>query len=281
MNKRNYRWSDNDHNFGPFIHAKEKYRSLAAVLDSGDGDEYAGCRFRLSGFGHTLIVLLPPIIRPWRRRVVAASWDAATVARMGRNWYFDSHSREYGLSYSNGGSDNGGGFLQVFLGRQTGDSSTTQSWSCFTPWNNWRHVRTSYYGLQGEHYWTEPKTNWRLSSKEEHARACRDEWAMKEQCPTVAFAFDDFDGERLKATTRIEEREWKLGDKWCKWISLFRKPKIRREMHIGFSGETGRRKGSWKGGTTGHGIEMLPGELHESAFKRYCAEHEMTFRGGM
>lgn len=37
------------------------------------------------------------------------------------------------------------------------------------------------------------------------------------------------------------------------------------------------RKGSWKGGTIGHSIEMPPGELHADAFRRYCAEHNMTF----
>jgi hypothetical protein len=50
-------------------------------------------------------------------------------------------------------------------------------------------------------------------------------------------------------------------------------------LDIRFSEETGRRKGSWKGGTLGHGIDMLPGELHEAAFRRYCATHEMEFVG--
>lgn len=54
---------------------------------------------------------------------------------------------------------------------------------------------------------------------------------------------------------------------------------LRRSLDIRFSGETGHRKGSWKGGTVGHSINMLPGELHEAAFHRYCTEHEMTFIG--
>ena len=45
------------------------------------------------------------------------------------------------------------------------------------------------------------------------------------------------------------------------------------------AGETGKRKGSWKGGTIGHSIGMEPGELHESAFRRYCTEHNMVFGG--
>jgi len=92
-------------------------------------------------------------------------------------------------------------------------------------------------------------------------------------------AFRDFDGEELTATTHISEHEWHFGEGQFKWLSLFRRPKISRSLDISFSGETGRRKGSWKGGTTGHSIEMLPGELHYAAFQRYCAEHQMTFIG--
>ncbi len=63
-----------------------------------------------------------------------------------------------------------------------------------------------------------------------------------------------------------------FGTGWFKWLSWFRAPKIRRSLAIEFSGETGPEKGSWKGGTVGTGIDMRPGELHESAFRRYCGE---------
>ena len=33
-----------------------------------------------------------------------------------------------------------------------------------------------------------------------------------------------------------------------------------------------------KGGTVGHSIDMLPGELHEAAFRRYC-EKEHRAKG--
>jgi hypothetical protein len=260
------RWSDNDHYLGPLTYARNKrYRPLALVLSSGDGDDYPGCGLRLSGFGHTLIVALPPIIRPWRRKVIAQGWDAATVERLGRDWYWDSHERAYGFSYSEG-------FLQVFLGRQTHDSSTTQDWCKHLPWTQWRHVRRSLYGLEGEHFWTEPQgANTLGSNRWEEVRKA------EEACPSRTFPFEDFDRERLTARTQIEEREWHFGVGWFKWLSLFRKPKISRSLNIEFSGETGKRKGSWKGGTIGHSIEMLPGELHEAAFRRYCAQHEMRF----
>lgn len=260
------RWGNNDKHWGPFTHAYDtRWRPLALVLCSGDDDERQGCHLRISGIGHTLIAELPGIIQPWRRKV-EAHWDAETQARLGRNWYYDTHPREYGFSYSDG-------FLQVFLGRQTHDSSTTQSWSKFLPWTQWRHVRTSHYNLKGEHYYTEPKgLRWGTPEKEASE-------AFVEACPARRFYFRDFDGEGIIATCRIDEREWRFGEGWFKWLSHFRAPKIRRSLDMRFSGETGKRKGSWKGGTIGTSIEMLPGELHEAAFRRYCAEHEMTFDG--
>lgn len=259
------RWGDNDKYFGPFTYARKGYKGIALTLGSGDGEEYPGCRLRLSMAGHTLIIALPAIIQPWRIKRFPTSWDAATVERLGRDWYWDQHERQYGFSCSDG-------FLQVFLGRQTHDSSTTQSWSKFIPWRNWRHVRHSYYDLAGNLFWTEPK--------KEAARKFGPwpSWyEAKQACPSVSFAFKDFDGEALTAKTQIEERVWLFGDGWFKWLGWFRAPMIQRSLGIDFSNETGRRKGSWKGGTVGHSIEMLPGELHEAAFRRYCAAFEMTF----
>ncbi|WP_370281967.1 hypothetical protein [Pseudooceanicola sp.] len=67
--------------------------------------------------------------------------------------------------------------------------------------------------------------------------------------PTVDFRFKDFDGEELTASTRIEEYEHKFGTGWFSWLSLFRRRRVRRSLDIRFSGETGRRKGSWEGGS--------------------------------
>ncbi len=278
---KHIRWSDNDRHFGPFTYSKDRkgYRPIAAVLGSGDCEDSSGCSIRLSAFGHTLISTLPQIIMPYRTKVIASSWDAATVARMGRDWYWDYTEREYGFSYCRGGGVGNGGFLQVFFGRQSNDGRTEQRWGCFTPWNNWRHVRRSLYGLNGEHIWTEPEVQWRLLNTQQNIEKHREIWDSEKACPTRTFSFKDFDGEELTAKTRIEERQWELGTGWFKLLQYFKKPIIYRSLDIEFSGETGKRKGSWKGGTIGHSIEMLPGELHESAFRRYCAEHEMTFKG--
>ncbi|MFN7090707.1 MAG: hypothetical protein ACK4P4_09185 [Allorhizobium sp.] len=262
------RWSDNDRYLGPFTYAREgkHYRSLAIVLRSSDDEDY-GCTLRFSGLGHTLIVSLPQLLKPWRNWVDTSKYDWAHPNPAGGYW--DIHPRQFGFSVSNG-------FLQVFLGPQTHDSTTTKTWCKFLPWTQWRFNRHSFYGLNGEHVATLPDIG--KSYLDDPGRFDR-ERAIEDATPTVTFAFKDFDGEELTATTKIEEREWLSGEGWFKWLSLFRKPKINRSLDIRFSGETGRRKGSWKGGTIGHSFEMRPGELHEAAFRRYCFEHSMNFVG--
>lgn len=272
------RWSDNDTYWGPFVYSKDKYNKFAVVLGSGDNEEYPGCRLRMQAFGHTLIIALPPIIQPWKRKIKAETWDAATIARLGRDWYYEVFEREFGFSLLGSGDVGSSTFLQVFLGRQTHDSSTTQDWCCSLPWTDFRHVRHSFYDLEGKHFWTEPQRTSGLGS-EDGRRQWEEYMLNRDACPTRTFVFGDFDGEQLSAKTRIEERQWEFGTGWFKWLQYFRKPIIRRSLDIEFSGETGKRKGSWKGGTIGCGINMLPGELHESAFRRYCSEHEMTYRG--
>ena len=90
---------------------------------------------------------------------------------------------------------------------------------------------------------------------------------------------DDSDGSLVVASTHIEEREWRLGTGLFRWLSWFVKPKIRRSLSIEFSSEVGPEKGSWKGGLMGTGIDMLPGELHEAAFRRYCAQEHRSKYG--
>lgn len=265
------RWGDQDLYFGPFTWSySTDYPHWAVVLRSrGDEDHGEHCTLRISLRKATFIAVLPAIIRPHRTKVYPKSWDAETVKRLGRDWYWDIDPRQYGFSLSSG-------HLSVYYGRTGGacmDSSIQQQWGCFLPWTQWRHVRHSFYGLEGEHLYDEPQTGARLGEDWEARRT------REETVPTASFAFTDFDGEELTATTKIEEREWRFGTGYFKWLSIFRRPMIKRSLDLRFSGETGPEKGSWKGGTIGTGIDMLPGELHEAAFRRYCDdEHRSKYR---
>jgi hypothetical protein len=258
------RWGDNDKYVGPFTFSRDgRYKSKAILLGSGDGDEYAGCRLRISGFGGTLIVALPQIIKPWREWVDTSKYSWSDNPNGG---YWDLHKREYGFSLHEG-------FLNLSLGRVTNDSSTEQRKGYFLPWTQWRCVAHRFYDDKGELALTDS------SSGPQSIEASRDRWAAQDAVPTVSFNFKDFDGEAITASTRIEEYEHRLGEGWFKWLSLIRKARVRRSLGIKFSGETGKRKGSWKGGTLGHGISMEPGEMHEAAFQRYCKENSMTYEG--
>ncbi|MDS1138602.1 hypothetical protein [Nitratireductor indicus] len=265
------RWGDNDRHFGPLTYAYDaRYRPFSVVLSSAE-EEYPGCNLRLSAFGRTVIVELPEIIKPHVSWVDLSDREWAKQMPDGRKGYTQVDRRAYGFSISDG-------FLQVFCGRLTMDSDTDRTKGYFLPWTQWRHVRRSFYGLNGEHVATLPDTG--KSYLGDPGRFQREQ-EIADATPTVAFEFDDFDGERITAITRIEEREWHRGDGRFKWLSWFYQPKIDRSLDIRFSAETGKRKGSWKGGTIGHSISTLPGELHESAFRRYCAENQMTFIGGI
>lgn len=278
--KRGNRWSDNDHNLGPFTFSwagSKGYRPLAIVLKSwGSGDDDAGpASLRFSLIWITFIVWLPPILWPQRKRVYPADWGADVVARLGRNWYWDVNVREYGFSYSDG-------FLQISYGICPCDSLLDQTWSKHLPWTQWRHIRHSFYDLDGKHFWSEIEAETQALRKL-GGKVPSDRYEIvrrwEEMCPKAKFMIRDFDGAEIEATTHIEEREWHFGTGWFKWLSLFRRPKIRRTLDISFSDETGPEKGSWKGGTMGTSIEMLPGELHEAAFRRYCdQEHRSKYR---
>lgn len=258
------RLTDHDKNFGPFTLARWTKR-FSIMLCSGDEEDGPAINtLTLNGFGWALRIRLPKIIQPWRIRH-DANWDAATVARLGRNHYYVTHRREFGFALSDMG--NGYDFLQVHFGAQTMDSSTTMDWCCHLPWKQWDCVRHSVYTPDGEHFATE-----------EHGKFF-DFLKLKDQCPKAHFGFEDYDGEMIVATCTVEEREWHRGEGWFRWLKWFSRPLIRRSLDLKFSAEVGPEKGSWKGGAIGHGIDMLPGETPRAAFERYCAkEHERKGR---
>lgn len=266
------RYSGNDRHFGPFTYSTSdgRWRPFGLMLDSGGGDDYGdnkGCNLKLHAFGRTLIIELPPLLADYRERHVAASWDAATVARLGRNYYEEVFPREFGFTFSDK-------TLHVHYGPQTHDSTTTKNWVSFLPWMNWTYRGIRYYDLDGHLF--DDLTQ--ACERELGGRAWEHRERIRDRVPTVTFLIGDYDGRLIFCTTRIEERYWTFGTGAFKWLSLFRKTRVRRSLDLHFSAEVGPEKGSWKGGLIGTGIEMLPGELHEAAFRRYC-ENEHSAKG--
>lgn len=259
------RLTDNDHYFGPFTFARVDWAPWRLVLSSGDDEDSKGCTLTAYAFGFVGRVHLPQIIKPWRQWVDMTKYEWHQGPSKG---YWDVHAREYGFSLHQG-------FLQLFLGAQTHDSATTQSWSKHLPWTQWHFHRHSYYGLKGEllREWVEPRRRRRDGSAIDRFHEM---FKFKETMPTVAFEIEDYDGKRIVATTLIEQRDYTFGEGWFQWLRFFRRDKVCRSLDISFSAEVGPEKGSWKGGTVGHGIDMLPGELHEEAFRRYCEQDQRS-----
>jgi len=257
------RLTDHDRKFGPITYARVDWRPWRIMLSSGGDNDGESIRNDLTiyALGWAARIYLPSILRPYRIRHWPTSWDAATIERLGRNWYDEIFPCEYGFSISDGS-------LHLHYGAQTHDSVTTKSKCYFIPWQQWRFMRTSLYNPDGSHFFTQD------------GRGKFEElYAKKEILPKVKFEFDDYDGERIIATCHIEEREWHFGTGWFKWLRFFKKPMIRRDLSLNFSKEVGQEKGSWKGGTVGHSIEMEKGESCEQAFLRYCDnEHKAKSR---
>lgn len=66
------------------------------------------------------------------------------------------------------------------------------------------------------------------------------------------------------ATLRVEEREWR--QRWLTFTGW--KAKVRKTISVEFNDEVGEETGSWKGGTTGCGYDMLPDETPEQCLRR-------------
>jgi hypothetical protein len=241
--------------------------SVGVSLSSGCS-EWPGCKLILRGFGWYVTVRLPQwVLRPIRQfrdlsaHVGKEGYSFLKPNADGSYGYHEVFEREYGFHYSERA-------LHARYGKQMMAWPGCKSKCIFLPWLESRFIRLSFYDLQGRHFFTE----WESARRGPMRDAWEAQRAVKDACPKAAFLIDDYDGKRITATTHIEEREWRHGTGWFRWLSLFRRPFIRRALSIEFSAEVGPEKGSWKGGTMGTGIDMLPGELHEAAFKRFCEE---------
>ena len=94
----------------------------------------------------------------------------------------------------------------------------------------------------------------------------------EEMQPSIHFDILDYDKEPIEVKARLERSTYTYGNsKLTKLIMrLFKKPIIDTYLDLDFNKEVGDRKGSWKGGITGHSVNLLENEDPIDAFKRYC-----------
>ena len=85
------RWGDNDYYFGPFTWSpRNAYSATSIVLSSGgdDDDQTAQCNLRMSFAGYTLIVVLPPFVRPHKEKIAGKKGDRLEDLKKAR-FYLD------------------------------------------------------------------------------------------------------------------------------------------------------------------------------------------------
>jgi hypothetical protein len=256
--KTNNSWGDNDKSFGPFTWTKTHYKKYGVILDSGGGkhSDNPCCNLRLHFHKTTAIINLPPIIKLHKLWVDTESGG-----------YWSSCEKQYGYFIDED-------TLHLKFGAQSDFSTTRKTRVYFLPWADWRFIRHSLFDDEGKHF----KTFFENETIPEGEDKFKITQRFKDACPKIEFLFSDYDNEIINAVTFIEEREWRRGDGWFKWLSLVSRPKIKRVLEIEFSKGTGRNKKIGRG-YTAISIDLLPNELHEAAFKRHCSQFEMTYIG--
>lgn len=200
------------------------------------------------------------IVQPHRRKVQAQDWDAATIARLGRDWYWDETRREFGISLA---ADH----VRVKYGVQPDSLPGDRTRAWYFPWMQWRSIENRWLDLRGNAFESVPDGLDYVQRE-----------AAKQRAPALRYTFNDYDGEQIEATVRLEEFEHARGSKrgWP-WLDHILPRRIGRRYDIEFSKETGDRKGSWKGGMLSCNGPTLPGELHDAAFRRFAAEPRQRF----
>lgn len=249
-------------------HSKTAFWRFSFLISNSENDTYPGsrriCHLNISLLGHHWWFTIPEIFKP--KRVWVKSNYGVRRTRGGCG-YWNTINRYYGLTINDEA-------VHLYYGIQPGhwsrddkeNSDHVKVW--FIPWKETRLVRLQYFNPDGSLFCSVYKAICSASLEYRWGDTQKAETAV----PKSIFKFNDYDGEEIVCTTHIVEREWRWGKGWFKWVGSIRRPVIRRVLELSFSKEVGWNKGSWKGGTTGHSIEMLPGETPLQAFQRYGSD---------
>lgn len=264
------RYGDNDNHWWRFRYSPKSsgWTPTGIMLEtSGGGYDESDRAFNIlsvSVRGRTLGIILPQFVKPYEKlRVFTPDGDDQPRS------YIETFRREFGFRIVEGS-------LCWHYGAQTHEWPGCKSKHWFFPWRETRHIRHSLYDDAGDHFADMPDhkpvrlgdvNSWK-------ARA-----ALEEACSVRMFLFaEKSDGDLRIATCRTEEREWRHGRGVWRWLLAWKRNKVSRSLSISYSDEVGRRKGSWKGGTLGTGIEFEKGELTPiEAFTRHCKKEELVF----
>lgn len=245
----------------------------------------------------------PALIKPQFKWVDLSDREWATVGPTGKKGYTDDIQREYGFSSSEGSFHLYYG-IQPGSWSKDDPKNSDHSKVFFYCWNM-NHVRHSIYDhsgnylCNGDHFREWTNTTRKPFNKETKNSDFEDipefiypiddtiepgyflkrgeyqNWSDKTRSGSEIYKiydYTDYDGKMTRAKCYVEELEWQKG-KWA-WLRAILKHfpdgrSVRRSLHIEFRDEIGQEKGSWKGGTMGTGIDMLPNERIDDAWTRF------------
>jgi hypothetical protein len=244
-------------------------------LSSGFSENESRAGLVLTLLGKSLSIRVPRWVCPPKARYVDLSkYDWAATHKDGSKGYWAADRRKYGIWLFQD-------HLNVAYGLSTDDSSTEQRWSAFLPWTQWRFVRHTLYDPQWRAFAQFDDLDLRhVKDREARQELRRERWRAEDEArravPKVFYSFKDYDGESVRVQCTVEKRVWVKGTGWFSWLKYLVKPQVRYSLDLRFSKEIGPRKGSWKGGTLGHGCEISDGESIRDSFNRYATEHGFT-----
>ena len=129
---------------------------------------------------------------------------------------------------------------------------TSNKWiTWYLPWFAWEFEF---------HHWASPNGAWVDGGWENKDNAYHETHDYK-------YVLKNGDVQQRKATIREEERQWHR--KWFPWVKM-----NRRTIDVEFNEEVGEKTGSWKGGCTGCGYDMEPGESMVDTLRRMEKERK-------
>ena len=83
------------------------------------------------------------------------------------------------------------------------------------------------------------------------------------------YVLNNGESQERTATVHVTRMEWR-----ARWWPIFRQRKVSTSIAVQFSDEVGEGTGSWKGGCTGCGYDLLPGETPEQCLRRMEVERK-------
>lgn len=214
-------------------------------------------------------IKVPQFIKPVGKKVKVTTWDAATIARLGRDWYMDYTPKNYGFTFLEDSIHIAHGIQPgCFISNDKKNSDHVKIWDY--PWN-YTHVRNTIYTRNGGEY---SYGDWHKHDRVKYDIKDRDLAWLSD--PTGAYYYfiyrDTFDGMDIPTKAHVSEREWRRGKSkfWRVLLSIFpSSKKVVCSLEIEFKHEVGARKGSWKGGTMAMNMAMLDGESVNDAISRF------------